>query len=66
MKIYQNIELVVSTILFLFFFGYFRPMITNNKINSYDIIITSILFFIWYYLTLFILNLSNIKKINII
>ena len=57
MRSYQNIEIVVSTITFMFLFGYFKPIIMNQSIDSYNIVVTTGLFFLWYYLTSYITNL---------
>lgn len=43
----QKIKCMVGTIFFLFFFGYFRPFVINSPLNTKDIVINSILFFLW-------------------
>ncbi len=57
MTLYQNIEIVVSTITFLFLFGYFRPIVMNQPIDSHAIITTVVLFFLWSFLSVHITNL---------
>lgn len=52
MNQYQKIELAVGTIVFIFIFGFFRQIILYNKIDSLNIVITTTLFFIWYFMTL--------------
>lgn len=51
MSNYQNIEIVVSTITFMFLFGYLRPMILGEHIDSTNIVVTTTIFFLWYYIT---------------
>ncbi len=45
---YNITQIVIATITFLFIFGYFRPMLLNLPIDSMNIIVTTVLFFIWY------------------
>lgn len=47
----QYIELFLSFIMFLFILGYFRNFMLDNQNTTYDIIITSCLFALWYFLT---------------
>jgi hypothetical protein len=51
MNNYQNIEIAVSTITFMFLFGYIRPMILGEHIDSINVVITTLMFFLWYYIT---------------
>ena len=43
----QKIKCMVGTIFFLLFFGYFRPFFINIPLNSKEIVINSLLFFLW-------------------
>lgn len=47
---YQNTEIVISTIIFMFLFMFIRPMLLNESINSDNVVLTTLLFFIWYYI----------------
>jgi len=49
---YDNIELAVSTITFMFIFGFLRPMLLGQQIDAMNIITTTVLFFFWYFFTL--------------
>ena len=51
MNQFQNIEIITSTITFLFLFGYIRPMILGGHIDSKNIVVTTLMFFLWYYLS---------------
>ncbi len=55
---YNIMETVIGTIIFLFIFGYFRSMILNLPIDSINIITTTVLFFLWYSLSNYITDLS--------
>ena len=39
---------VVVSVLFLLIWGYVRNFLLNNKIESYNIVITTVLFTIWF------------------
>jgi len=58
MNNYKNIEIIISTILFMFLFGYFRTMILGQDINFTNIILTTLLFYFWYLLTTLFTNRS--------
>lgn len=58
MNNYKNIEIIISTILFMFLFGYFRTMFLGQNINFTNIILTTLLFYFWYLLTTLFTNRS--------
>lgn len=43
----QKIKMVVATFFFLILFGYFRPFFINTELNTKEVIVNSLLFFIW-------------------
>ena len=43
----QKIKIVTATFFFLILFGYFRPFFINAKLNTREVMINSLLFFIW-------------------
>ncbi len=52
----QKVELYTVTILFLFIFLIFKPIIFNTVLNGSQIINLTLLFFIWYGLTKIMTN----------
>ena len=48
---YKTVEIIIATILFLFIFGYFRSMILDLPIDSMNIVTTTVLFFLWYFIS---------------
>lgn len=58
MNNYKNIEIIISTILFMFLFGYFRTMFLGQDIIFSNIILTTLLFYFWYLLTTLFTNRS--------
>ena len=58
---YDNIELVVSTITFMFIFGFIRPILLGEKLDSMNAVVTTVMFFFWYFFTI---NLTNILAPN--
>lgn len=60
---YENIEIVVSTISFLFIFGFIRPMLLGEQIDSMNVVITTLMFFFWYFLTMKLTNFGSNKNI---
>ena len=64
----QRISQIFITFIFMVFvFGFLRRMINNQSINNYEIIITAILFTIWYGMCLiyteFSINVQNVKNV---
>ena len=43
----QKIKCLVGGIFFLLFFGFFRVIFTNDILDTKDIVLNTILFFIW-------------------
>ena len=43
----QKIKMVVATFFFLILFGYFRPFFINAELKTKEVMINSLLFFIW-------------------
>ena len=39
--------MVVATFFFLVLFGYFRPFFINTKLKTKEVMVNSLLFFIW-------------------
>lgn len=47
-------EIIIISLIFLVFYGYLRNFLLNNVINSTEIIITTVLFAIWYSLSYYL------------
>jgi hypothetical protein len=45
----QYTELFLGSLFFLLLLGYLRNFILDNKYSTYNIVITSILFFLWFF-----------------
>ena len=43
----QKIKAVVASFFFLILFGYFKPFFVNSELNSKEIMVNTLLFFIW-------------------
>ena len=43
----QKIKSIVATFFFLILYGYFRPFFVNTELKTKEIVINSLLFFIW-------------------
>ena len=43
----QKMRIITATICFIFFFGFLRLLVTNEKKSINDLLINSMLFFVW-------------------
>jgi hypothetical protein len=59
----QKIDISICTFMFCVFIGFLRPLILNLEINSRNIIAFTLIFFVWYGLTLIFSNAFNYENI---
>ena len=52
----QKIDITITTVMFCIFIGILRPLFLGLQFNSRDVIIYTILFFVWYGCTLLMSN----------
>jgi hypothetical protein len=52
----QKTDIMVTTLLFCIFIGFFKPLLLDMEINSLHIITFTLLFFVWYGSTLLFTN----------
>ena len=50
----QKIRIIITTVCFMFFFGFIRILVTNSKKSINNLLINSVLLFIWLGLSTFI------------
>lgn len=55
----EKIKIIILTICFIFMFGFIKMLILNSKINTRDLLINTILIFIWLGLSQAISNTFN-------
>jgi arginine exporter protein ArgO len=52
----QYREITIATILFFVLFGYWHTILTGKEVNSGDIVLTTLLFALWYFISVEMAN----------
>ena len=61
---YEKIQIMTTTFLFLIFILLFRPMIIGQVPKNLEIIVFTLIFFVWYSLSLALTNGLSYNKVK--
>jgi hypothetical protein len=52
----QKTDIAITTFMFCLFIGFLRPLLLGMELNSRDVIAYTLIFFVWYGLTMMFSN----------